>query len=144
MDVKAIHLPPKPIPRPPSPTPTLSEALSNLPLARQRFRHLCANGSQVEIAELLDAWCGSPQELNYSQPPHPSPLCEAAQNGRASLLQYLSDRGFDLLDSESFETVPQTAAMGAAMTGDTSVLEMLVGKGWEVNNLYGMGGAALA
>jgi len=82
--------------------------------------------------------------LNYSQPPLPLPLCEAAQNGHASLLQYLSSREFDLLDSELFETVPETAAKGAAVIGDMSVLEMLVGMGWEVNNLYGRSGAPLA
>jgi hypothetical protein len=139
-----LATPTRPIstPRIPSPAPTAAEARDDRDLSAKRFRHLCANGSQTEIEELLEQWAGSPDELIFLSP-FGSPLAEAARQGHRSLLYYLANRGFSLF-GEGPETVIDAATSGTSQTGDTKVLDLLVEFGWDVNSENPVHGSTLA
>jgi len=123
-----------PIVRVPSPTPTAAEARGNLAASKTRFRHLCARGSQTEVEELLEEWTDPASVLQSAFSSNStSALCEAARHGHRSLLEYLVSRGFPLFESGP-ETVPDAATHGAALTGETQILELLLEYGWDLNS----------
>ena len=94
----------------------------------RRFQHLCKNGSQEELAEILNQWPDIPRSTK--------PLCEAAKAGHVSLIEYLLTRGFTLFPPDSSDTVPQATARGAEETGDMQVLEMLLRHGLDISSGY--------
>ena len=67
----------------------------------------------------------------------PSGLCEAARNGHRDLLEYLASRGYSLLDRGPPETIADAATKGAAVTGNTKVLKLLLELGWDPNVSFG-------
>jgi hypothetical protein len=127
----------EPAPRALSPTPTAAEALGNLSASQRRFRHLCASGSRAEMEELLAQWSYPVDTLRLQAPGVSSGLREAARNGHRDLLEYLVSEGFSLFDRGPPETIPDAATKGAARTGDTKVLELLIEHGWDLDISFG-------
>lgn len=114
------------VPRSSSLIPTARDAKDDYHVALRRFQHLCREGSQEGVVELLNQW--------PETPPSTGPLCAAVRHDHGSLIEYLLTQGLSLFPEDSPQSVPQAAATGAGETGNTKVLEVLLGHGWDISS----------
>jgi hypothetical protein len=98
----------------------------------KRLQYLCRNGLQREFLDILDKWLPEFGALSDSPDIYRPAQCEAARAGHLSILEDLLAHGCPLFGGDSGETVPEAATKGAVMRGDSSVLDFLLRRGWDV------------
>lgn len=105
----------------------------DLDRAIEQFRNLCIVGSQSQIEEFLSQTPFSVESLNCSGPGQLSALHEAAKFGHLHIVIYLTEEKRLPLFDEGPNNIADAATEGAVKTGNTDVLEFLIGRGWDVN-----------
>jgi hypothetical protein len=89
-------------------------------------------GLTGRISYVLNNWPPSSNYLSDSPSVYRPAQCSAALAGRIAVLEDLLTYGCPIFNEDDDMTVPKAAAEGAAKREDTTVLEFLLEKGWDL------------
>lgn len=115
-----------------TPQPRAASPIPTDLFSTRRLQYLCRNGLRSEFLDILDKFFPTFGALSNSPWVYRPAQCEAARGGHLSILEDFLAHGCPLFDDDSGETVPDAATKGAVMRGDTSVLDFLLRRGWDV------------